>query len=808
MLFAQSSSVTVKSMKGKTIAIACVFPLLLLLTGTVVFILLPLITERYVLPTLTEKLPFDRSVVSISRLTPWSARGTLTLGDGEQTSISIARFEANYSPGSLLRGKIFSVLLDSATIHVQLEDGKPMVRGLSSGPSPSKQQTDFALPVLPVAIERIDLVNTRIAVHMPVQKTHFINLEVALIPAYTEVPDGGYELQALTLEVATRGALQITGQLAVQPQNEDHRMTFRAELAKIAELRPILPVLSPWQIAGKLEVGGDVVIKELQKLGEYVITAEAAGLELRGNTVEVGLAEPDEPAILQLNGDMHRVDYALVGLAMTTPEAVSLETTGFYDIGGRMLQGRFQLLPDRLKASLSGEYHGKIGAQTALSYSMTGESFFLNNTIEISGYGASGELDFGNGSVVGNLRASLTTVSLPEKEVALRDIAVDLPVNFPPADGVDNPGKFAIEEVRYKNEHIGSIAGEIGFTPEQIALNLQATTPLHDGFTFACNGVLRFHENVDVQCNLPEIEFDASHVPGAISLPDGLQFNGKIGAKLNYTIKSGVHRGNATIVPSDIQVNYNEYSFSGINGSLHFPRLPVVQSSPSQLFTIETLELGKLRMADARLFFRVDDAETLFIEEARLRWSGGRVEAGALKLYKGMERVETRLYCDRLSYTELLDQFGVGDAEGGGSLNGRLPIVISREGVEFDDGFLFSTPGDSGIVRFSNTQKLRQGMAAMAKTTYLDYSLDALENFAYNWTKLTFNTEGEELLLTLQLDGKPAQPLPYGYQQGQIVKAADGQGIQHPLRLDVNFRLPMRDLFRYGKSIQSLMENM
>jgi len=184
------------------------------------------------------------------------------------------------------------------------------------------------------------------------------------------------------------------------------------------------------------------------------------------------------------------------------------------------------------------------------------------------------------------------------------------------------------------------------------------------------------------------------------------------------------------------------------------------------------------------------------------------VEAGAIKLFENMEKIETTLYCDRLHYTDLLSQFGIGDAEGGGSLNGRLPLIISREGIEFDNGFLFSTPGNSGIVRFKNTQKLRQGMAGMGKTVYLDYSMDALENFSYNWTKLTFNTEGEELLLQLQLDGKPAEPLPYGYQEGQIARSGEGGGIQHPIRLDVNFRLPMREMFRYGKSIQSFMENM
>jgi hypothetical protein len=86
--------------------------------------------------------------------------------------------------------------------------------------------------------------------------------------------------------------------------------------------------------------------------------------------------------------------------------------------------------------------------------------------------------------------------------------------------------------------------------------------------------------------------------------------------------------------------------------------------------------------------------------------------------------------------------------------------------------------------------------------------MKALENFSYNWAKLSFNSQQDDLLIAMQLDGEPADPLPFGYKNGQIVPSSQGPGLQHPIRLDVNFRLPMHDLFQYGKSIQSFMENM
>lgn len=172
------------------------------------------------------------------------------------------------------------------------------------------------------------------------------------------------------------------------------------------------------------------------------------------------------------------------------------------------------------------------------------------------------------------------------------------------------------------------------------------------------------------------------------------------------------------------------------------------------------------------------------------------------------DEYDLTLYCDRLGFTELLGQLGVLDAEGTGTLNGRLPLSLRATTLNFDDGFLFSSPGDSGIVRFTNTDKVRQNLGAATQTGYLDYSINALENFAYNWATLSFNSVKDDLVISMSLDGKPAKPLPYAYDNGTLIPSEQGIGIQHPIHLDINFHLPSTDIFRYGKNIQSFMEKM
>jgi hypothetical protein len=179
-----------------------------------------------------------------------------------------------------------------------------------------------------------------------------------------------------------------------------------------------------------------------------------------------------------------------------------------------------------------------------------------------------------------------------------------------------------------------------------------------------------------------------------------------------------------------------------------------------------------------------------------------------VRLSRSKPEINTALYCSKINFSDLLNQFGLDQAAGEGSLNGKLPIALSKEGLSFDDGFLFSTPGTGGIIRFSNTDMLRQGVGAADLGGYLDYSMKAMEDFAYQWTKLSFNSSGDELQLTMELNGKPRSPLPYGFKNGMIIETNKGEGLQYPIRLDVNFRLPLAELFLIGQDIQSIKEKM
>jgi hypothetical protein len=90
----------------------------------------------------------------------------------------------------------------------------------------------------------------------------------------------------------------------------------------------------------------------------------------------------------------------------------------------------------------------------------------------------------------------------------------------------------------------------------------------------------------------------------------------------------------------------------------------------------------------------------------------------------------------------------------------------------------------------------------------MELAAAALKDYDYSWAKLNITSEGEELLLQMQMDGKPAKTLPFVYRKdigGFIKVEADSKGSKFQgIRLDVNFRLPLNKLLQYKDLIEMI----
>lgn len=773
------------------------------------FLLLPYIADHFIFPRVLQDLPFEKKRISLSRLSPWSVEVRVDLTDSAGDGLEISRILLVSSPGEFLRGKVAAMVIDAATIHVEREEGKIRLRGLKEAGGNKTGGKGVGIPAFPGIIERIRLKNCVLIFHEGDDQRNLFRFNGILRPVFQKDTRGGYYLETLKGKLATTGDVHSTVDIQGRGGKSGYDFLLTTSLPQLGQLAKLIPQFQGIHLEGEALTTTMLSFDHTGALVSYSQEVEIVPFLLQKGTLT--LQDMGDGVHLRLYGTDQRITLQSEGTAKVSGQEVMLRLEAEYDTELKQITGTGTLDPGAAEMVVELSFTGSHEDTTAdLQITVQGDGFRHGDSLVIGELRADIDAHINRERIEGSLVYQADEITDERMHVTLRKLSADFPFSYYFSDTLkySSSGTLEIGEIEYKEVKSAVINGALKLTPDGLTVKTVATSPLLDDFRMTCNGTASNRLAGEMTCAVAATEVDQELLQVFTTLPDETTVSGKVTAEMHLSFEDGTMGGEARIDVSEGRWERGEHTLSGLDVQLHIPDLPTLRSAPGQIATISDIQLGTIRMADARIRFRVDDSTTLFIEGARLNWCGGRVETGGIRLSREMEEIETTLYCDRLGYTELLKQLGIGDAEGEGSLNGRLPLFLGRDGVRFDDGFLFSTPGNGGIVRFRNTEQLRQGMGGIDQTVYIDYSLQALENFYYNWTKLTFNSEKDQLLLTLQLDGKPAVPLPYGYKQGQMVRKQTGPGVQHPIRLDVNFRLPLDDLFTYGKNIQSLMENM
>ena len=793
----------------KRVHLTVTFPFIIILGSVLFFLFLPYLFDLYLFPRIISKLPYTEKELSLSRISPWTIRGTVILADQDRQTLSVPKFELHYTPSSLFRREIAKVILDSASLQLEIQDGLPVIRGLGSNNSPGQQEGNTSPFLLPLAAKDIILKNCSVTLHRDQQNPLEVILDGRFTLNFLEQPEDKKLLSSLSGQLKTRGSLALGGKIGMKRMGDGYGLDMQLQSPDLGQLFHLFSNRQDLRLKGGLSLAVHAKLDNLaQQLTSYEVAVKFPGFTFGNASFHFGNNSPEKPMTMQLTGNLEKSVYVLNNIVLTKPEGATLNLQGEIEILERTFKGTGQLFSERTNSTFTMNYSGvNHESESEISYQLASDAFTIGDAVTFSSLKAEGNIAINSSTLAANINSRIPEIDLKKNKTKLINISLQLPFQYP-ALSKGRAGDFKIDKILYQGTNSGKLKATLSPSVEGIAFTTLFTTPFIPGLKFTCAGSAPMIADISAQCRIPKTQFDSSTFPSFIPLPDELFLSGELAAKGEFNIANRVPAGKLTVNYSNGTLTQSENVLSDINFGVVFPHLPMLQSSPSQLCTIGSLDLGKVKLSDAKIRFRIEDNQAIFLEKTRLSWCGGKVETGGFTLSKDMKELETTLYCDRLGFTELLGQFGIDKAEGQGSLNGRLPLLINNKGLVFDDGFLFSTPGNSGIVRFNDTLQLRRGIPDIDKSAYLDYSMKALENFSYNWTKLSFNSQDDDLLIKMQLDGKPAEPLPFGYKKGQIIPSNTGPGLQHPIRLDVNFRLPLQDLFQYGKNIQSIMENM
>ncbi len=413
-----------------------------------------------------------------------------------------------------------------------------------------------------------------------------------------------------------------------------------------------------------------------------------------------------------------------------------------------------------------------------------------------------------------DLDAQNGKINLPDKKMMISGVNINFPIQYPE---VKKPkkGRYQISKIVYDKTHTLGVSGRITQTGPRIfqiggnilLFQLPNIHPQFDSqvnLTNALDALFTFSVNSfeltgkDIKKVLPQQKINAD-IKMTVKVDGNAKFSNH---QLSTAMKLGISDGQVSIPDSKLTVK-------GIHSDITFNNILVPETVPGQVLTVDYIEVDKIKIHNATVRFSIEDATYFLIENLRFNWCKGIVSTEAIRFPQKNEDYMLILYCDRLGLAELLQQMGVFHAEGNGTLNGKIPIGYNDGKIFFDNGFLFSTPGSGGKVKIENTDRIIAGIPMDSpQFGQLDLASEALKDFDYKWAKLVINTFDDNLVINLELDGKPSKIMPFEFRKevGGFVRVDDSnpgskfQGI----KLDVNLNLPFNEMMKFGNKLKSM----
>jgi hypothetical protein len=413
-------------------------------------------------------------------------------------------------------------------------------------------------------------------------------------------------------------------------------------------------------------------------------------------------------------------------------------------------------------------------------------------------------------TLAAELRLAGARLDLPE--IAAAGIALALPFSWPAA--AVSEGRLTVASLRWRDQEMGTLTGACrqqgrDFLVDASHHNRQlAGMKVH----FAGRAGLDGDALLDLKFTVPS--FEARGVDLGLFAPagTGMKMGGRIEASGRLTIDPGKTSNalQARWQNGSLSSKAHSFTMEGIETDLTLTDLLGLRSAPAQRLQFARASFGRLTSGEGSADYHVENPGALIFENGDFTWSGGRVRMEGLKLPPDSGEYNLVLHGDDLQIADVLQQLGLARAQGRGAVSGMVPLRVRHGTIRFGEGFLQSAPGSGGKLRIREAHRLVTGIPESApQYSQIDFALEALGNFEYNWVRFLVESEEEDLLLRLQLDGRPAEQLPFAFRHdlGFVRLEGEGEaGITHPVRLDINFRLPLDELLRYGSGIHKAME--
>ncbi len=395
-------------------------------------------------------------------------------------------------------------------------------------------------------------------------------------------------------------------------------------------------------------------------------------------------------------------------------------------------------------------------------------------------------------------------------------IDIKVPVSYP-EPVKKRYGKYSISSILYDNKYSFSAKGKILQTNlKEFNINGNIDLKKLPDIKTQFNSIIGFNKDPEVSLEFQtnSFKFSESDIKKLVLTKNpAVEFEVTAFVKgsvyyIGHNLKSSMH---VTVNDGNFFMPDNNLTADGINTVIAFNDLLSFQTVPGQILTINSIGKNKIKIKDAKMRFSMEQGKSLLVENIKFKWCNGLVSTESIRFPQKNGEYSLTLYCDRLELTQLLKQMGVFNAEGMGTLNGRIPVGYTNGNISFDNGFLFSTPGTGGTIMIENSDRITTGIPMDSpQFSQLDLAQEALKDFKYKWAKLKFHTQDDTLFVNMELDGEPSKVLPFEYSKefgGFIRVDASSPGSHFQgIKLDVNLKLPFNEVIKSGNKLKSIFK--
>ncbi len=448
-----------------------------------------------------------------------------------------------------------------------------------------------------------------------------------------------------------------------------------------------------------------------------------------------------------------------------------------------------------------------------------------NLTYDAPELGLNAAFDLGSGVLSGEVVCADSKLAMPELKLLAQNLRWDFPFDYalakaepPEAENDESApaaaprtGKVSLGDFEFNGIQAASFDGTVQWDDAAKTFRLKTDAHLFsiDGEIYA-DVALGGGAGVEVECGLtvPEQHADLSK-DLAKFLPqfEEISCTGKLSAGAVYKILPKTTTGHAEfrIADADLFIPEQKFEVRGIGLGFEVPEIAILKSAPGQTLSFQSVKYDKIETGAGRATFRMEAPDTWQVENAVLDWCGGHIRLGGITYRIGQSTTEAVLYCDRLELPLFLTQIGLGQISGSGSINGTIPVVLVQktdasgkskiDNVYFEDAFLFSTPGEDGVIKGDIDEALMDAGSGIE----MELTKDALKDFSYSWVRMRMLSTGpdrENMKLELQLDGRPNRALYYAFDENtaSFIKSPT-PCIFQGIRLDTNVNM-------YGKAME------